>query len=94
MSPHVDTDSQKHQHIVCMYYINDNYDGGEIVFPEYDLKIKPKSNSIIMFPGNENYRHGVLEVLKGFRYTFGMRFVFAGSTFLGPTEQRNGIKYD
>lgn len=94
MNPHVDTDSQKHQHIVCMYYINDSYDGGEIFFPDYDLKIKPKSNSVIMFPGNENYVHGVLEVLKGFRYTFGMRFVFTGSTFLGPTTQREELKYD
>jgi hypothetical protein len=94
MYPHVDTDAQKHQHIVCMYYINDNYDGGEIVFPDYNLKIKPKSNSIIMFPGNENYVHGVLEVLEGFRYTFGMRFVFAGSTFLGPTATRQRMNYD
>lgn len=87
MLPHVDTDAQKHQHIVCMYYINDDYDGGEIVFPDYDLTIKPKSNSLIMFPGNENYVHGVLEVSEGFRYTFPMRFAFAGSTFLGPTSQ-------
>jgi hypothetical protein len=85
MNPHVDTDSQKHQHIVCMYYINDEYDGGELVFPDYNLKIKPKSNSLIMFPGNEKYLHGVLEVSKGFRYTFGMRFAFSGSKFLGPT---------
>ena len=85
MEPHVDTDSQKTQHIVCMYYINDNYEGGELVFPDYNLKIKPKSNSLIMFPGNENYLHGVLAVSEGFRYTFGMRFVFLGSTFLGPT---------
>lgn len=88
MKPHIDTDALKHQHIVCMYYINDNYDGGEIFFPDYDLKIKPKSNSLLMFPGNENYTHGVHEVLKGFRYTFGMRFVFSGSTFLGPRPQR------
>jgi Rps23 Pro-64 3,4-dihydroxylase Tpa1-like proline 4-hydroxylase len=87
MLPHVDTDAQKHQHIVCMYYINDDYDGGEIVFPDYNLTIKPKSNSLVMFPGNENYVHGVLEVSKGFRYTFPMRFAFAGSTFLGPTAQ-------
>ena len=87
MLPHVDTDAQKHQHIVCMYYINDDYDGGEIVFPDYNLTIKPKSNSLIMFPGNENYVHGVLEVSEGFRYTFPMRFAFAGSTFLGPTAQ-------
>jgi hypothetical protein len=94
MKPHIDTDSMKHQHIVCMYYFNDNYEGGEIVFPDYDLKIKPKSNTIIMFPGNENYRHGVLEVSEGFRYTYGMRFVFTGSTFLGPTTQRIGQNYD
>ena len=88
MTPHIDTDAQKHQHIVCMYYINDNYKGGELEFPDYNLTIKPKSNSLIMFPGNENYVHGVLEVLEGFRYTFPMRFQFAGSTFLGTTELR------
>lgn len=94
MDPHVDTDSQKHQHIVCMYYINDDYEGGEIFFPDYNLKIKPRSNSLIMFPGNENYLHGVLEVSKGFRYTFGMRFVFTGSTFLGPTTIRQQLNYN
>jgi hypothetical protein len=94
MKPHIDTDAQKHQHIVCMYYINDNYEGGEIFFPDYDLKIKPKSNSLVMFPGNENYVHGVLEVLEGFRYTFGARFVFTGSTFLGPTTTRQRMNYE
>jgi hypothetical protein len=96
MEPHVDTEAQKHQHIVCMYYINDDYEGGEINFPDYNLKIKPKSNSIIMFPGNENYLHEVLEVSKGFRYTFPMRFVFTGSTFIGPTviRQMEEKKYD
>lgn len=89
MKPHVDTDSQKHQHIVCMYYINDDYEGGEIFFPDYNLKIKPKANSLIMFPGNENYVHGVHEVSEGFRYTFAMRFVFSGSTFLGQTVLRS-----
>ena len=84
MNPHIDTDYHNHQHIVCIYYINDDYEGGEIVFPDYNINIKPKSNSLIMFPGNENYVHGVLEILKGFRYTFPIRFEFAGSTFLGP----------
>lgn len=94
MQPHVDTDAQKHQHIVCMYYINDDYEGGEIFFPDHDLKIKPKANSLVVFPGNENYPHQVLEVLDGFRYTFAMRFVFSGSTFLGPTTRRQRLNYD
>lgn len=91
MTPHVDTDYQKHQHIVCMYYVNDDYEGGEIVFPDYDIKIKPKANSLVMFPGNENYLHEVLEVLEGFRYTFPTRFMFAGSTFIGPTVLRKSL---
>jgi hypothetical protein len=94
MQPHVDVDAQKHIHIVCMYYLNDDYDGGEIFFPDYDLKIKPKSNSLIMFPGNENYVHGVLEVSKGFRYTYQVTFAFSGSTFLGPTGLHARMKYD
>ena len=85
MGPHVDTDAQKHLHIICMYYLDDNYDGGEIVFPDYNLKIKPKPNSLVMFPGNENYVHEVLEVSKGFRHTFQVTFIFSGSTFVGPT---------
>jgi len=92
MSAHVDTDSQKHQHIVCMYYINDNYDGGEISFPDYGVNIKPKSNSLVMFPGNENYIHEVCEVSSGFRYTFPMRFIFTGSTFVGATLLRKATK--
>ena len=92
MSANVDTDAQKHQHIVCMYYVNDNYDGGEIFFPDYGINVKPKSNSLVMFPGNENYVHEVLEVSGGFRYTFPMRFIFAGSTFVGPTLHRQRIK--
>ena len=87
MRPHVDTDAQKHLHIIGMYYLNDDYDGGEIVFPDYDLKIKPKPNSLVMFPGNENYLHGVSEVLKGFRHTFQVSFIFSGSTFVGPTTE-------
>jgi hypothetical protein len=83
MKPHIDTYHQKGNHIVVMYYINDNYDGGEIVFPDYNVKIKPKSNSLIMFPGNENYLHEVLEVTGGLRYTFPTQLQFAGSTFFG-----------
>jgi len=98
MEPHIDTEAQKNLHIVGMYYLNDNYDGGEIFFPDYNLKIKPKSNSLLMFPGNENYVHGVHEVSKGFRYTYQVSFVFKGSTFVGETKHNlayyKKINYD
>jgi hypothetical protein len=69
MLPHVDTDAQKHQHIVCMYYINDDYDGGEIYFPEYGISIKPEPGDLLTFPDNPNFVHGVRPIISGVRYT-------------------------
>lgn len=48
-------------------YLNDEYEGGEIFFPEYDISIKPDVNEFIFFPGTSYYLHGVNEVLSGNR---------------------------
>jgi Rps23 Pro-64 3,4-dihydroxylase Tpa1-like proline 4-hydroxylase len=79
--PHVDTLSSEGNHIASVYYINDDYAGGEIEFPDHKLKIKPKANSLIIFPGNENYVHKVHEIVDNDRYSSAMWFQFAGSTF-------------
>jgi len=47
--------------IVC--YLNNNYTGGEIYYPDLDIKLKPKARSIVLHPGNVN--HGVSEVTSG-----------------------------
>jgi len=79
--PHVDTLSSEGNHMASVYYINDDYTGGEIDFPDHNLTIKPKANSLIIFPGNENYVHGVNEIIDNDRYSSAMWFQFAGSTF-------------
>jgi hypothetical protein len=43
-----------------IYYINDNYEGGEIYYPELNLKIKPKANSLVIHPSN--LLHEVFEI--------------------------------
>jgi predicted 2-oxoglutarate/Fe(II)-dependent dioxygenase YbiX len=59
----------------ALVYINDNFDGGEIEFPSYNLKIKPQAGDLIIFPSN--FRHAVLGV-KGpnNRYTMPSWYVF------------------
>jgi len=52
-----------------VFYINDDYKGGELFFPEYDVKIKAKSGSFITWPSNAKYLHGVDKVIDGYRYT-------------------------
>jgi predicted 2-oxoglutarate/Fe(II)-dependent dioxygenase YbiX len=50
-------------------YLNDNYEGGELFFPKYDIFIKPKPGTLIFFPSTNMYAHGVTEVVSGVRYT-------------------------
>lgn len=51
MGPH--TDEKTGAHVSGVLYINDNYIGGEISFPDKDIKIKPLSGSMIIFPSKE-----------------------------------------
>ena len=81
LNPHVDTLSEESLHIASVYYINDDYTGGEINFPNHNLKIKPKANSVIVFPGNENYLHEVIEIVDKDRYSSALWFQFTGSSF-------------
>lgn len=53
----------------ALVYLNDDYEGGEIYFPEYGIDIKPKAGDLIFFPGTSMYTHGVREVTSGLRYT-------------------------
>jgi Rps23 Pro-64 3,4-dihydroxylase Tpa1-like proline 4-hydroxylase len=81
LEPHEDTLSDESLHIASVYYINDDYTGGEIVFPQHNLTIKPSPNSLIIFPGNENYVHQVIEIRDRPRYSSALWLQFTGSTF-------------
>ncbi len=55
--------------ISSLFYINDDYEGGELYFPYQKVQFKPKRGSAYFFPGDMNYVHGVTEVTKSLRYT-------------------------
>jgi hypothetical protein len=55
--------------IAGLFYINDDYEGGELYFPNQDIKFKPKAGAAYFFPGDMNYIHGVTEIKSGIRYT-------------------------
>lgn len=55
--------------IASLFYINDDYEGGELYFPNQGIQFKPKRGSAYFFPGDMNYVHGVTEIRDGFRYT-------------------------
>lgn len=52
-----------------VYFINDDYAGGELFFPALDLVIEPEAGTLVCFPSDHNYIHGVRPVTSGHRYT-------------------------
>jgi hypothetical protein len=64
---HID-DGILYRRISTIYYLNDDYDGGEINFPRFNLSYKPKTKDFLIFPSNFMYSHYISEITKGTRY--------------------------
>jgi Rps23 Pro-64 3,4-dihydroxylase Tpa1-like proline 4-hydroxylase len=65
---HIDDHRDFPRKISYVYYFNENYEGGEICFPRFNLMYKPKANEMIFFPSNYVYNHSVSPVTEGTRY--------------------------
>ncbi|CAB4145825.1 Oxoglutarate/iron-dependent dioxygenase [uncultured Caudovirales phage] len=52
-----------------LFYFNDNYEGGELYFPQHGIEFKPKARAAYFFPGDRFYTHGVRPVKSGNRFT-------------------------
>lgn len=55
--------------LASLFYLNDDYEGGELYFPKQGIQFKPKPGAAYFFPGDMNYIHGVTEIKNGIRYT-------------------------
>jgi len=55
-------------------YLNDNFTGGELVFPHLDVAIAPKPGLLVAFPSNHRFVHAVPKVLSGKRYSLPVWF--------------------
>lgn len=50
-------------------YINDDYEGGELYFPRFDLTLKPKKGDIAVFPSTYIYEHASKDMISGTKYS-------------------------
>jgi 2OG-Fe(II) oxygenase superfamily len=64
---HIDQ-AANNRRVSFLLYLNDDYEGGELNFPELNVCIKPKANSVVMFPSDFNYVHESLTVKSGTKY--------------------------
>jgi predicted 2-oxoglutarate/Fe(II)-dependent dioxygenase YbiX len=43
--------------VSCVGYPNDNYEGGELYFPKFNVKYKPKAGDFVLSPSAYVYAH-------------------------------------
>jgi hypothetical protein len=82
--PHADSEREEHGRWVpnhtpqrdytSLIYLNDNFTGGQLVFPDRDVVITPKRGLFVAFPSNHKFVHAVPNVLSGKRYSLPVWF--------------------
>ena len=86
LQSHTDQHTDPSIKYATILYINDNYKDGTIFFKNKNLDLRPKPGQLLVFPGNEEYEHGVNVVGKG-----PIRYVIVG--FLKIRNFYNNNKY-
>jgi predicted 2-oxoglutarate/Fe(II)-dependent dioxygenase YbiX len=66
--PHSDTGVNSTSRVVtCVQYFNDEYEGGKIQFPQFDIRLKPRPRDLLLFWSE--YLHAVEQITAGQRYS-------------------------
>ena len=98
-SPHIDGESlwqapdnelmwkkSTDRDISMVFYLNDDYEGGDFIFPDLKVRVRPEPGMLVCFPSNHHYKHGVEPVTRGQRYSI---VCWATVTGFPTMEQQN-----
>lgn len=66
---HYDDEFEKSRAISAIIYWNDDFEGGELLFPLQDWKYKPRAGDMVIFPSTNKYYHHIQPTSGTFRYT-------------------------
>jgi len=62
---HIDKDHDEKMEYAAVLYLNEDYLGGELYFPDLDIELRLPEKSLILFYTGKPYLHGVKEILPG-----------------------------
>jgi hypothetical protein len=71
MGPHIDCeedDDEARLTASLVLYLNDNFEGGDVIFREQGINIKPEPGSLLIFPSVKPYYHESTEITSGYKY--------------------------
>jgi hypothetical protein len=55
--------------VSAVAYLNDDYVGGELIFPRFGLTIKPEVGDLVVFPSTFIYEHSSEPIIDGTKYS-------------------------
>lgn len=73
--------------ISAVFYLNDDYEGGEILFKRHGIKYKPKAGDLVLFPSTFVYEHSSEPILEGNKYAVVIMTDFNDRTHKEPWEK-------
>ena len=78
--------------VSLVYYPNDDYEGGELEFIHFGVKIKPKADQLFIFPSSYVYEHKIHEITGG-----NQRWTIVSFLYFGDDEEsarrREGLEF-
>jgi len=51
-----------------LIYLDDDFEGGELIFPNFNFRLRPRAGMLAAFPSDCRYLHGAMPVLSGVRH--------------------------
>ena len=75
IAPHIDEPGEEKliDDVGVIYFLNDDFTGGEVYLPDWDFTYVPKSGDAVFFPINRYY-HSVKPVTSGIRYAVPLQY--------------------
>lgn len=76
-----------------IFYLNDGYEGGDLILPDLGIRIRPERGMMVAFPSNRFFKHGVEPVRSGHRYSMVCWATVHGQETLEQQNLRLGQQY-
>jgi hypothetical protein len=64
--------------VSAVIYHNDDFTGGDLVFPQHDLRVAPSPGKVVIFPGDATHLHYVDIITSGSRWSSPLFFSIVG----------------
>ena len=66
---HVDSNKSIHRDISLVWVLNNDFEGGDLVFSDLGIKLDLLKHNFVLFPSYFLFKHEVLPVTKGTKYS-------------------------